>query len=72
MRSDGIVLSTPLLDNHLRLVKRVEDLAVQHFIPKLAIETLDVAILPGTARLDEQRFRPELLQPGSHLLTREL
>jgi len=30
-----------------------EDLSVQTFIPQLIVETLNIAVLPGTARLDK-------------------
>ena len=50
------VVAAPALDHHLGFVERREDLAVEQFVPELGVEALAVAILPGTARLDEQRL----------------
>ena len=63
MRSSGIVQPPPLLDEYDGLVQGVEDLTVQELVPQLAIETLVVAVLPWTARLDEQRLHTEPGQP---------
>jgi hypothetical protein len=53
----------PPLDQHLRLRQRVEDLAVQEFVPQLAVEARHVAVLPRAARLDVQRPNPRPPQP---------
>lgn len=45
-------MPAPPLAQHLRLQHRVEYLQVQQLIPKLAVERLDVAILPGASGLD--------------------
>jgi hypothetical protein len=45
-------VSPPRLDHDLCLLEAVEDLPVEQLIAELAVEALDVAILPGTARLD--------------------
>jgi hypothetical protein len=50
MRSDGVVVSAPALDNDLSLSERVEDLAIEQFIAQASIEAFDEAVLPGTAR----------------------
>ena len=42
----------PALDDDLCLVQRVEDLAVQKFIPQLRVEALAIAILPRAAGHD--------------------
>ena len=47
-----VVFTTKHLDHDLRLLERVEDLAVEQLVSELAVEALDVAVLPGTARLD--------------------
>ncbi len=47
MRSLCIVMDAPLLDDDLGFPKAVEDLAVQEFVPELAVEGLAVAVLPG-------------------------
>ena len=46
MRSDGIVVVPPTLDQNLGFLECEEDLAVQALVPELAIEALVVAILP--------------------------
>jgi hypothetical protein len=45
--TDGLVVTAPLLDEDLCLAQRVEDLAVEVFIPEPRIEALDVAVFPG-------------------------
>jgi len=49
-----------------------KDLAVQAFIPKPAVEALDITVLHGTARPDEVEFHPGLMRPGIHRLTGKL
>ena len=36
-------------------MQRVEDLSVEELVTELAVKTLDVAVLPWRARLDEER-----------------
>jgi hypothetical protein len=50
MRTDAVVVTAPLLDEHLCFSEAVEDLAIEQLVPKLAVEGLAVAILPGAAR----------------------
>jgi len=38
----------------LGLLERVEDLAVQKFVPELPVEAFAVAVLPRTGLLDER------------------
>ena len=38
MRSDGVVLPPPLLDEHLCLLQRIEDLALQHLVAERSVE----------------------------------
>ena len=47
MRSDGIVVAAPTLDDDLGFPQRVEDLAIEQFVPQAGIEALDVTVLPG-------------------------
>ena len=47
MRSLCIVMDAPLLDDDFGFPKAVEDLAVQQFVPELAVAGLSVAVLPG-------------------------
>ena len=56
MWPDGVVVPAPALDQHLCLAKRGEDLAVEQLVPELGVEALAIPILPGTTRLDEQRY----------------
>ena len=72
MGSDGIVQPPPLLDEYNCLGQCVEDLAVQELVPQLAVEAFVVAVLPGTAWLDEQRLNANPGQPPPHELGREL
>jgi hypothetical protein len=70
--SDGIVKPPPLLDEDDGLGKRVEDLTVQELVAQLAVEALDVPVLPRTARLDEQRLDTDPGQPPPYQLGCEL
>jgi hypothetical protein len=45
---------SPIGDEHLRFPESSEDLTVQKFVPKVAVERFDVAVFPGAAGLDEQ------------------
>ena len=49
MWPDGIVVTTPALDDDLRLAQRVEDLAVEQLVAQPRIEALDEAVLPRAA-----------------------
>ena len=46
MRPSCIVMDAPLFDDRLGR-EAVEDLAIEAFIPELAVEGLAVAVLPG-------------------------
>src|SRR3712207_2961506 len=48
----GVVVLTPALDQYLGLPECAEHFAVQQLIPELAVEGLDIAVLPRTAGLD--------------------
>lgn len=56
MRPDGVVVVPPLFDQHLCLPERVEDLAIEQLIPKLAVDAHVVPVLPRRARLDVERL----------------
>src|SRR3954463_5356351 len=45
-------MPAPALDDDLRLVESVEDLAVEQLVPEPGIEALDIAILPRAAWSD--------------------
>ena len=72
MRPDRVVLTTPPLDQHLRLLERVEDLTGEQFVSKFAVEALAVTVLPRRTRFDEERLHTDTLQPVSHDLGRKL
>ena len=59
MRPVVIVIHLPAIHNTSRLSQAEEQLAVKALVPKLAVEALDVAVLPRAALLDEQC--PDLL-----------
>ena len=63
MRPDFVVIAPPLLDFASCLIQRSEPLHIQAFVPKLAVETFNIAILHGLARLDEVVPNPMLLHP---------
>ena len=57
VRPDGVVVSPPLLDDDLSLAERVEDLAIEKFIPEAGIEAFAVSILPGGTRFDDAALK---------------
>ena len=67
-----IIIQPPAIHNVPCLGQVQEQLAIEAFIPKLAVEALHVSILPGTARFDEQCPDLGLLEPLPHRLAREL
>ncbi len=72
MRPFRVVVFSPAFDDDLGFSQRVEDLPVQQFVPEPGIEALDVAILPGAARLDEGGLGTNSLNPGPDILSNEL
>ena len=72
MGSHGIVQPSPLLDEDDSLGQCVEDLSVQELVSELTVEALVVAVLPRTARLDEQCLYAYPGQPPPYELGREL
>jgi hypothetical protein len=57
---------------YLALGQLSRQFPVQQFIPHLAIEGLNSAILPGLSHLDEQSLDPEPAQPFPDRPRREL
>ena len=43
---------SPVLDDYLRLLERVEDFAVEQFVTEFRVEALAIAVFPWTARHD--------------------
>ena len=66
MRPGRVVVPTPLLDQQLGLLHRVEDLAVEQLVAQLAVEILDISVLPWAARLDVQRLHADSAEPLPH------
>lgn len=74
MRPGGVVVASPRLDHHLCLAQAVEDLARHKLVPELAVEALNVPVLPGRAALDiggsgAHSADPALHGPGNELRT---
>ena len=69
MRPDGIVVASPVLDQHLRLAERREDLAVQELISELRVQALAVAVLPRASRFDVERLDADPSQPRTFRAT---
>jgi hypothetical protein len=58
VRPDGVVLSAPVLDEDLCLVKRGEDLNIEQTVYEFSVEAFTVSVLPEAAGFDEQRGGP--------------
>jgi len=67
-----IIVYPPAFQKHPGLSQGIEDLPVQQLVPQLAVERLNVAVLPGTTRFDEQSLNSESLQPLPNRRGREL
>ena len=52
MRTNSVVVPSPVLDDHLGLLQSVKDFTVEQFVTKLRVEAFTVAVLPWTASLD--------------------
>ena len=72
MRPDGIVVASPVLDQHLRLAERREDLAVQELISELRVQALVVAVLPRASRFDVERLDADPTELASYVSGDEL
>ena len=66
MRSLGVVVASPCLDDDLCLGEAIEDLTVEQFVAQLRVEALAVAVLPRAARLDERSLRTDGDNPLPH------
>jgi hypothetical protein len=55
----------PTFHDYPRLVQRIEEFAIEQFIPQFSAEGFDIAILPRTPWLDKQRRDGEPLVPPS-------
>jgi len=61
-----VVVRPPLLNQHLGFEERVEYLHVEQLVPQLAVEALDIAVLPRAARLDKGRLGTHAADPALH------
>ena len=68
----GIVVTTPALDDDLRLAQRVEDLAVEKLVTQPRIEALDEAVLPRAAACNVGRACADGGDPVLHGFGQEL
>jgi hypothetical protein len=66
VRTNRVVVNPPLFDQYLSFSQGVEQFPIQQLVSELAVEALVVAVLPGTAGLNEERFHFESLQPFTH------
>src|ERR1700735_3900708 len=67
-----VVVDPPVLDEHLRLEQAVEAPAVEEFVTQSPVERLDPGVLPGRARVDEDRADAVEPTPVSHRVSDEL
>ena len=72
VRALAVVEVPQLLDDCLGFSGILEPLAVQALVTPLAVEALDVAVLPWTARLDERRTDVLVPEPAHDRSRREL
>jgi hypothetical protein len=65
MWSLRVVALAPTIHDHPRLVQRIEEFAVEQFIPQFSVEGFDRSVLPRTPWLDKQRRDGEPIVPLS-------
>ena len=63
MRSCGIEVNAPLLNQYLGVTEAVEQLSIEELISELAVKALAVAVLPWATWRDVCRLGPQALQP---------
>lgn len=56
-------MPSPAFDHDLRLLERIEDLAIEQFISKPRIEALNEAVLPRAAWSDVSGLGPDSSDP---------
>lgn len=71
MRLDLVVVLPPDSDRVPGLRQRVEPMLVEAFVPKLAVETFNVAVLHWVARLNQDVANPVSLSPRHEYATGE-
>jgi hypothetical protein len=67
-----IVIHLPAIHNVSPLSQAEEQFAVEAFVPQLAVEALNVPILPRGTGFDEQRSDSQTFQPFLYRLARKL
>ena len=67
-----VVLVAPLLGEDLHLPEGIEELPVQEFVPKLAVEALNIPILSRATRCDEEGCGSHPVEPQPHRPSGEL
>jgi len=72
MRPFRVVILPPGLNDILGTVQADEDIIVQAFIPKLAVEALNISVLNRLARLNESQLDAVLVSPEIKGLADEL
>ena len=72
MRPELIVFLPPVGNQYFGLGQRGENVPVEQFVPQFAVERLNVPILPGAARFNEERLHPQVIQPSPDLPGGEL
>src|ERR1019366_5677478 len=72
VRPSGVVLLPPPFDNHFCFPKVIEYFSIQQIVSELTVETLVVAVLPRTSRLNVERLYAKLRQPVLDLFRHEL
>lgn len=70
VRSHSVVAISPPLDQHLGLLQRAEDFAVEQFVTQLPVEAFNVPVLRRAPRLDDQRLDADPAQPVPTFLCR--
>jgi len=72
MRPESVILLPPAFDDHLSLLKSIENLPVEHLITEFSIEGFVVPILPGAARINEQGLGSDPPEPAPDRLSSKL
>ena len=72
MRTQGVEVNAPLLNEHPRFTQAVEQLPIEPLIPKLAVKALAIPVLPWAAWCDVGGVSAQALEPipeyGGHKL----
>ena len=67
MRSDGVVVFAPALDQHFGLAQRHEYLTIQKLVSELRVQALAIAILPWASRFYVERLDADPAEPLPHI-----